>query len=164
MPTVRQKDVPPEVWAKLTAAAGAPAAAKPVRKKLPPEVRTGGAAGWSVTLVLPCRVISDPNRRDHWTVKRRRSKHQEDALRLACARAGWLRVVVWDWRPPTPCVVTFTHVGPEMDGDNLQSSFKALRDAVARWALVDDGDPRIVWRYEQRPGQAGVEIRIEGKA
>lgn len=154
--------VSPELEAKILVQAGA----TPVRRKkaAPPDVRTVRPAGWAVTLTLPCRVISEANRRDHWTVKRRRAEIQTDALRRACERAGWLRVVVWDWRPPVPCVVTFTHVGPEMDDDNLRSAFKALRDEVAKWLLVDDGDGRVEWRYEQRTGEPGCVIRVEGRA
>lgn len=36
-----------------------------------------------------------------------------------------------------------------LDGDNNVGSFKALRDAIAATLLVDDGDPRIKWEYDQ---------------
>ncbi len=58
--------------------------------------------------------------------------------------------------------VTFTHIGPVMDDDNLQSAFKAIRDEIARLVGVDDGPGNgWTWKYEQRKGPKGVEIRIE---
>jgi hypothetical protein len=50
-----------------------------------------------------------------------------------------------------------------LDGDNLQSAFKATRDGVADWLGVDDGDPRLDWQYRQRKGAAkvyAVEIEV----
>ncbi len=66
MPTVRQCNVPAEVWAKLQAAAGITATM--TKKRATPDVRTRSTGRWSITIVLPCRVISEANRRDHWSV------------------------------------------------------------------------------------------------
>jgi len=53
--------------------------------------------------------------------------------------------------------VTLTPVAPRaLDGDNLQSAFKAPRDEVARWLGVDDADPRVVWRVAQERTKRGV--------
>jgi hypothetical protein len=49
-----------------------------------------------------------------------------------------------------------------LDGDNLQSGFKAVRDGVADWLGVDDGDKRIDWQYGQRSGGVNVyQVEIE---
>jgi hypothetical protein len=50
-----------------------------------------------------------------------------------------------------------------LDGDNLQSGFKAVRDGVADWLGVDDGNGLVDWQYVQRSGKAGeyaVEIEV----
>jgi hypothetical protein len=149
--------LPADVASKVLKLAGVGPAAKPKRK--PPAVLTGGPAGWSVLLVVPCRVVSEMNERGHWAVRARRFKLQAAALEQA-----------WFWSPlhdPPPgiwgsrLVVEFTHVGPVMDGDNLAGAFKALRDKAARLLGVDDGDPRVEWRYGQRASrEPGVEVRI----
>lgn len=124
------------------------------KPKPAPSVATGGPVRWAVTLGLPVRVLSEANRREHWAVARRRKEDQRTALMSAFIAAGLYQL-------PVPCVVTLTHVGPVMDDDNLQRAFKALRDGVAEWAQVDDADPRIEWRYDQRRGDPAVEVRAE---
>lgn len=57
--------------------------------------------------------------------------------------------------------IVLTRVAPrKLDGDNLQSGFKAVRDGVAQWLGVDDGDDRLDWQYRQRNGGAKV-YRVE---
>lgn len=52
-----------------------------------------------------------------------------------------------------PLVVTFVCVRRKrLDDDNLAGGCKALRDAVARWLGIDDGDVRVEWRYQQAVG------------
>ena len=103
---------------------------------------------------LPLRIESVANRREHWAVRARRTK----AHRLAA-----LAVPVH----PLPCVVTLIRVAPRaLDGDNLQSGFKALRDGIADRLGVADNDPRIEWRYAQVKGKAkeyAARVRIEGR-
>jgi hypothetical protein len=101
---------------------------------------------------LPLRIESVANRREHWAVRARRTK----AHRLAA-----LAVPVH----PLPCVVTLIRVAPRvLDGDNLQSGFKALRDGIADRLGVADNDPRVEWRYGQERGKAkeyAVRVRVE---
>jgi hypothetical protein len=142
------------------------------RKSAPPVVSTGnGCDGcdWSVTLTLPCRVISEANRKDHWAVAGKRKKDQIEALYLA-VRLSPLRNNLLPLNPPLgqrgymgiiPCAVTWVHIGPGMDGDNLQRAFKALRDALAAMLGVDDGSDAVSWQYEQRRGENGCEVRIQ---
>jgi hypothetical protein len=115
---------------------------------------------WAAEFAIPCVVVSEPNRRDHWAVKARRRGEQTAALCAAVFTAfgGWI--------PPTPCLVTFTRSGPRpMDSDNLAGAFKGLRDSVARWLGVDDGDEsKVAWAYRQEKGPAGVRVRIESRA
>lgn len=51
-------------------------------------------------------------------------------------------------------VVTLTRIGPrDLDGDNLQSGFKGVRDCVADALGRNDNDPSIEWLYGQRRGR-----------
>jgi hypothetical protein len=63
-----------------------------------------------------------------------------------------------------PATVVLTRVAPRrLDGDNLQSGFKAVRDGVADWLGVDDGNGLVDWQYVQRsgkPGEYAVEIEV----
>jgi hypothetical protein len=90
---------------------------------------------------LPLRIESVANKREHWSVRSRRTK----AHRLAA-----LAVPVH----PLPCVVTLTRVAPRMlDSDNLQSGCKAIRDGIADRLGVADNDPRVRWEYRQTRGK-----------
>lgn len=156
MPTVRQCEVPAEVWAKLQAAAGI--AATP-RKRTTPEVRTRSTGRWSITLVLSCRVISEANRRDHWSVQRRRAEIQREALARAIENAD-----LGNHTPPLPLTVTWSRTGKQsLDDDNLSRAFKSLRDALAKWLSIDDGAPCVSWRYTQATGEPGVTVTIESR-
>lgn len=91
---------------------------------------------------LPLRIESCANKREHWSTRARRTK----AHRLAA-----LAVPVH----PLPCIVTLIRVAPrKLDDDNLASGFKALRDGIADRFGVDDGDPRIRFKYDQVRGKA----------
>lgn len=105
-----------------------------------------------IDITLPIRIISVANRSEHWAKRYRRSSaHKKAALMVPKASI--------------PCTVTLTRIAPKagwtLDGDNLQSAFKALRDGIAARLGVDDADPRVVWLYRQAVGKqyaARVEI------
>lgn len=40
-----------------------------------------------------------------------------------------------------------------LDGDNFIAGAKALRDSIAGYLGVDDGDPRLTWEYAQVKSQ-----------
>ena len=63
-------------------------------------------------------------------------------------------------RPPLPVVVTLTRLAPgnPMDSDNLSSACKPVRDAVALWLGVADGDPRVTWQCIGQRGAWGVRV------
>ncbi|MBA4187758.1 MAG: hypothetical protein C0467_07040 [Planctomycetaceae bacterium] len=129
---------------------------KPTPKRKAPSVSTTTAARWSITLTLACRVVSEANRRDHWSVQRRRSEMQAAALHKALEGAG-----LSHHTPPLPLSVTWARIGRQtLDDDNLSRAFKSLRDRLADWIGIDDGDDRIDWHYQQRAGEPGVELTI----
>jgi len=96
-----------------------------------------------VTIKAPLRLVSRANQRQHWTGHWRRDKEEQLVVRSLLNREGD--------PPPPPVTVELTRVAPRsLDSDNLQGAFKAVRDAVAAWLGIDDGDDRIEWRYAQR--------------
>jgi hypothetical protein len=100
---------------------------------------------------FPLRLVNPCNRREHWRVVSKRSKSE-----LAIT-GMMLRTECGSVPPQLPVVVTITRVGPgKMDDDNLASAAKHVRDGVAKWMGVDDGDARYTWRYAQRSDGRGV--------
>ena len=135
---------------------GVKLAAPKVAKKPPTPVKSSPAR-WSFTLSVPMTVRSEANLRQHWAVKLRRKNEQREAL-----VAAFIMSPVGSRPCEMPVVVTLTHIGRRMDCDNLANAFKGARDWIASAILsVDDGDPQVTWRYEQRAGKPGVELRIE---
>lgn len=86
---------------------------------------------------IPLRLISAANAREHWAKKARRVKQERAAA-----------IIIQ--KHPLPCTVTIVRHGKRrLDGDNLQSACKALRDGIADRLGVDDADPRVTWKYDQ---------------
>lgn len=105
-------------------------------------------------LELPLRLVSVSNVREHWATKAKRTREHRALTRLALRQFG----------PQIPARVTLVRIAPrELDDDNLRGALKAVRDGVADWLLVDDGDPCVVWIYGQEKGGPacyGVHIRV----
>jgi hypothetical protein len=95
---------------------------------------------------------------EHWGTRRRRTRDQREAT------ADALQSATRGVRPPLPCTVRLCRVGPgRLDGDRLQGSLAAVRDAAAGWLLggngsYKDSDPRIRWEYTQ------VRVRVPSYA
>jgi hypothetical protein len=49
-----------------------------------------------------------------------------------------------------------------VDGDNLQTGAKPLRDSIAHWLRTDDADRFITWEYHQLEtrGEEGTIVKI----
>jgi hypothetical protein len=108
-----------------------------------------------IEIELPIRLVSVANVRECWQQRAARTKkHRQAAIAIP--------------KHAVPCTVTITRIGPkELDGDNLQSSCKAVRDGIADRLGVDDRDPRVTWLYAQekaRPKRYAVRVRIEDAA
>lgn len=112
----------------------------------------------SLTVNVPTRTESEMNKRDHWAVRNRRKKEQQKAVFFAWRKAAFGKRV-----PTLPCVVRLTRCGPRtLDGDNLQSAFKFVRDEVAKLLNVDDGDEQIQFVYDQRvDSKYSISISVE---
>ena len=105
------------------------------------------------------KIVSVANMRLHWAVKAKLVRDHRTRTRMslnAAAQSSGAEML--------PVTVVLTRVAPRrLDGDNLQSGFKAVRDGVADWLGVDDGNGLIDWQYAQRSGKAGeyaVEIEV----
>lgn len=120
----------------------------------------------SVEFAIPGAVPSAANLREHWRARHRRSRRQRrDAWMVSKFHVGLtLSADVMAFGG----VVTLTRVSPRrLDTDNLASSLKAHRDGIADALGIDDGDPRIEWRYGQekcRRGDEAVRVVVEAGA
>ncbi len=103
------------------------------------------------------RLRSCANLREHWAVKAKRVA-AERAFAFSCLCAWRAK-----WRERFPVCVILTRVAPrKLDSDNVASAFKAIRDGVADWLQVNDGDEsKVTWRYAQERGDYAVRIEIE---
>ena len=108
------------------------------------------------------KTVSEANTSDrqHWRRRYERSQRQKQVVALALR--GTVAAMM---APLAPLLVTITRIAPSkgLDSDNKISSQKYVRDAIARVLGIDDGDPRVEYRVEQRKGPWGIEIRIEVK-
>jgi len=112
-----------------------------------------------IEIRMNMKIVSVANMRLHWAAKAKLVKDQRTRTRMSLAavsQSSGLEML--------PVTVVLTRVAPrKLDGDNLQSGFKAVRDGVADWLGVDDGNGLIDWQYVQRSGKAGeyaVEIEV----
>lgn len=112
--------------------------------------------GPRVTVVAKgLRLDATPNARAHWTATATKRARERQVIGAALARVV---------PPAGPWRVTITRVGPRaMDDDNRTASAKGVRDALAAWLGIDDGDERAAWevRGEVARGYA-VRVQIEG--
>jgi hypothetical protein len=98
-------------------------------------------------IVLPLKIESTLNKREHWGARRKRAKQHRDSAYWGLA-ASKVRL------PDLPQVIRLTRIAPrELDTDNLAGGFKSIRDGIADWLLIDDKDKRVEWRYAQEVGK-----------
>lgn len=108
---------------------------------------------------IPGMVVYSTNQvlKWHWRKRARIVDQQHADVR-------WL--LAGKTKPDLPCSVLLTRVvsgrAQAYDDDNLAGSFKAVRDAIAKWLGVDDKHSAIVcYRYAQRTRQARDAVQIE---
>ncbi len=98
-----------------------------------------------MNILVPIRIESVPNLREHWSARAKRWREQRASV--------WYSLKAAKAPVELPCTVTLTRIAPrELDSDNNTAGCKGARDAVADWLMVNDNDPRIEWRYGQRKG------------
>lgn len=112
-------------------------------------------------VTLPLRLVSLTNQREHWASKMRRARAQRGLTAASMAPPACVRA-------SSTFVVTLARIAPcALDDDNLRAAAKSVRDGVADWLGIDDGDERIEWRYAQergKPKEYACRIRIERKS
>ena len=106
-----------------------------------------------IDILVPVRIVSEANSRDHWRKSAVRKKSHRSTAMLLCRAAH-------NWQVPNPnrnYRVLMTRIAPrQLDDDNLASGFKATRDGIADAMGIDDGSPRIRWDYSQERGEPHV--------
>lgn len=115
---------------------------------------------WVLTVTLPIVVRSISNLHESPFVRHKRAKGERIGTLAA------LRTLIGTGPHSIPIGYALTvHMtrlgGRKLDDDNLDGAFKSVRDGVADWFGIDDGDP--IWRWDcfQSPGgDAGIEITI----
>lgn len=121
----------------------------------PSLVRTD--SGVLVIVIPGLKLVSEANAHEHWRVRAKRAKSQR-------ATAAMLLRSLVGQPPALPLDITITRTSAGcLDSDNLQGSAKHVRDGIADWIGVDDGNPGYTWRVEQSRGARGavaVTIRI----
>lgn len=109
-----------------------------------------------ISFIIPIRVISEANRCDHWSVKRKRTN--EHRLVAKCKTNEHLPRS-FNFMGKVKLTRVYTGRQQAMDlGDNLACSMKACRDGIAD-ALKRD-DRNIVWEYAQERGDH-IAVRVE---
>ena len=112
-----------------------------------------------IEVFVPIKTVSEGNMREHWGSRAGRHKKQKIATAAALK----------PFTVKLPCHVTLIRISARpLDDDNLQFSFKAIRDAIADVLIPGlkagraDNDPRITWAYDQRKEgkEKGFKIRL----
>lgn len=115
------------------------------------------------TITIPLRLVSEANSREHWHKAARRHTQQKMVVKAYLNNADINESHVFKcfrlpgyFQDKEQVTVTLTRAAPRpFDSDNLQSSFKYIRDFLAEWitgiegAGKADSDPRITWKYNQ---------------
>ena len=102
---------------------------------------------------FPLKLISAANAREHWSVKAKRVAKER--------RVVWAELLQVKRLPTLPVNVKLVRIAPgTLDGDNLQSAFKATRDEIAKAFKIDDNNILISWFYAQEKSKE-YRVRIE---
>jgi hypothetical protein len=129
------------------------------KPKRPTPVATSAPPRLVIEFDIPARTKSEAN--------------AGGSLRGSIARKSQLKSIAEESLPrlampfPLPCRVTMTRYGvKKLDEDNLGRALKSVRDVVAKWLGVDDGDEGPRGRVTWRPRQAAswvpfVRVRVE---
>lgn len=129
------------------------------RKMLVLPVAHKDLLGTHVQLDLPIEIVCTPNLREHFGSSTKRRHTQQGVIAYWAPTLRHVR---------NPVAVGLVRISPgKLDGDNLQASFKAVRDAIARCYGKDDADWKaesISWTYAQMSmGKLyGVRIAVQG--
>jgi hypothetical protein len=108
------------------------------------------------------RTVCEANRsrHEHRQVKAKRVRDQRAIVTMALQ----VRAVRCPLTPPLDVTLTRISAGTLDPFDNLPSALKAVADAVAAWAGVDDKDPAVIRftaaQEKAKPKTYGVRIKV----
>lgn len=110
---------------------------------------------------IPIRLLSEGNNNDHWTKKHKRRKMQQQWTSVF-----WRRDI-GNIKPPV--AITLVRQAPRtLDGDNLQTAFKWIRDAIADLIIPGlkpgraDNLEGLTFHYDQEKSKEyGVKVIVE---
>lgn len=106
--------------------------------------------GFELKVIIPIRTKSELNACEHWGKRYRRRKAQREMIFYELASRSTRK-------PKAPIDIWLTRIAPRMldIDDNLNASFKAIRDGIADWIGIDDKSNLLRWRYSQKKGGVG---------
>jgi hypothetical protein len=119
---------------------------------------------YSLTVRVPQLVGIGVNaaRREHHFARARRVKRERADVALVLSQ---FQAPATAFGPDARVVVTLTRCAPgKIDSDGAVHAMKGVRDEVARWMDMDDGDERIEWIVERKKvprKDRGTVIRVE---
>ena len=110
------------------------------------------------TVLVPVRTVSEANSHEHWRYRQKRAKDQHWHVRVALVAGN----APWNWDERRPFHIHLTRLATrKLDTDNLAGSLKHVRDAVAKFLGVDDGDEqKVTWSVGQEKAK-GYSVRVE---
>ena len=101
---------------------------------------------------IPLKTTSEANSREHWAVKHKRHANQKKAI--------WGLFMKERPQIILPCVIHIIRISPrQLDSDNLLTSLKYIRDAIAEQLIPGkavgraDDSRDLAWRYSQEKGK-----------
>jgi hypothetical protein len=113
-----------------------------------------------ITAKIPVKLVNALNQREHWAVKAKRAKEQRSSAGWSMFRA--CKIIARNIEDPVTITIT-RRGGRRMDDDGLTASAKHVRDGIADWLGIDDGDPRLTWVVKQDTaprGQHWVDVEV----
>lgn len=110
----------------------------------------------TISFWIPIRTVSGANSREHWGAKARRVKKERGAT------FGHGFSALHGVSHADVDAVSFVRHSPlRLDGDNLTSALKAVRDEVAAILQTDDGpDVPIRWLYSEVVTATGYAVEV----
>lgn len=120
-----------------------------------------------LVLSIPIRTSRGENAREHWRARWKRWDREHTATHghWMAATSVYGRIELKACARDPGLLITLTRISPSAKGldahDNLRTSLKGIVDQVAKELAIDDGDPKLEWKYEQRRGPWAVEISIQ---
>lgn len=101
-----------------------------------------------VNWIIHLQTVSEANSSEHWTIKKKRHDIQKQSI--------WYHFLKHKPKINLPCHIKLIRLGRrKLDSDNLPTSMKWIRDAIADSLIPGlqpgraDDDSRLSWEYDQ---------------